>query len=75
LNIIRELRGPRTVYFLYNIVGHGLGLISFAFWPFLAAVVVTGGITGLFPSIWGDLNAKDISLSFHSLISHVIARQ
>jgi len=73
LNIIRELRGPRTVYFLYNLVGHGLGLISFAFWPFLVAVVVTGGVTGLFPSIWGNLNAKDISLSFHSLISHLIA--
>jgi cellulose synthase/poly-beta-1,6-N-acetylglucosamine synthase-like glycosyltransferase len=73
LNIVKELRGPRSLYFLYNLIGHGLGLISFTFWPFLIALVVSGGISGLFPSIWGDLNAKAVSLSFNSAVSHVIA--
>src|SRR5438445_4860859 len=63
LNIVREFRGPRTVYFLYNLIGHGLGLLHFVFWPFLIAVVATGGLGGLFPSTWVDPNAKDISLS------------
>ncbi len=73
LNVVKEFRGPRSLYFLYNLIGHGLGLISFTFWPFLVALVASGGISGLFSSIWGDLNAKTVSLSFTSVMSHLIA--
>lgn len=72
LNIIRELRGPRSFYFLYNLLGHGLGLISLAFWPFMLAILATGGITGLFSSVWESIQTN-ISLHPTNLAIRILA--
>jgi hypothetical protein len=42
LKLVRELRNPRSLIFLWNIVSHGGGLARSLIWPYLAASVISG---------------------------------
>ena len=42
LRLIRELRNPRSLIFLWNIVSHGGGLARSLIWPYLAASTISG---------------------------------
>lgn len=40
ISIITELRGPRSQYYAYNLLTHGLGFVNVLFWPFLFASIL-----------------------------------
>lgn len=42
LRLVRELRNPRSLIFLWNIVSHGGGLARSLIWPYLAASTISG---------------------------------
>jgi cellulose synthase/poly-beta-1,6-N-acetylglucosamine synthase-like glycosyltransferase len=42
LRLVRELRNPRSLIFLWNIASHGGGLARSLIWPYLAASAISG---------------------------------
>jgi cellulose synthase/poly-beta-1,6-N-acetylglucosamine synthase-like glycosyltransferase len=42
LRLVREVRNPRSLIFLWNIVSHGGGLARSLIWPYLAASIISG---------------------------------
>jgi hypothetical protein len=50
LRLVRELRNPRSLIFLWNLASHGGGLAKSLIWPYLAASVISGLLSLSFTS-------------------------
>jgi cellulose synthase/poly-beta-1,6-N-acetylglucosamine synthase-like glycosyltransferase len=42
LRLVRELRNPRSLIFLWNLASHGGGIARSLIWPYLAAAIISG---------------------------------
>jgi biofilm PGA synthesis N-glycosyltransferase PgaC len=43
-NLFKEFRGPRSMVFITNLIGHGTALVHSLIWPFLAASIMVGAM-------------------------------
>jgi poly-beta-1,6-N-acetyl-D-glucosamine synthase len=61
LRLVRELRNPRSLIFLWNLASHGGGLAKSLIWPYLAASVISAVLN--LSHIAGEGSVSSILLS------------